>query len=144
LKQRSTRFNPKRRLLAPGLVEARLGSLRQLGEQVRYGGNPAHKRSPGDFGLLPPAAPRAGKSLCDDAGVVTRREALGLLRAGLAQGLVSDRFAGDWPYNVWMVTAQGIPLEAQWEGPGIYHGYPMPEADPFRDVVLAHWNERRG
>jgi len=87
VKQRSTRFNPKRRLLAPELVEARLGSLRQLSEQVRYGGNPEHKRNPGDFGLVPPAAPRAGKSLCDDAGVVTRREALGLLRAGRRRAL---------------------------------------------------------
>jgi len=144
LKPRSTRFNPKRRLLAIDLVEARLASLRQLGEQVRYGGNPEHKRSPGDFGLVPPAAPRAGKSLCDDAGIVDRRTALGLLRAGLLLGLVSDRFEGDWPYNVWMVTDEGVPLEAQWEGPGVYHGYPMPDADPLREVVMARWTERRG
>jgi hypothetical protein len=27
-------------------------------------------------------------------------------------------------------------LEAQLEGDGRYHGYPMPEGDPFREEVL--------
>jgi hypothetical protein len=31
---------------------------------------------------------------------------------------------------------RGERLEAQLEGNGVYHGYPLPENDPFRDVVL--------
>ena len=37
------------------------------------------KRSPGDFGLEPPAAPRPDKTLCDEAGVTARATAQGLL-----------------------------------------------------------------
>ena len=44
-----------------------------------------------------------------------------------------------WPQNVWAVTEKGEPLEAQRESDGIYHGYPMPEADPFREEVLERW-----
>ncbi len=44
-----------------------------------------------------------------------------------------------WPQNVWAVTGKGEPLEAQLEGDGVYHGYPMPEADPFRDKILERW-----
>lgn len=44
-----------------------------------------------------------------------------------------------WPQNVWAVTDKGEPLEAQLEGDGIYHGYPMAEADPFRDKILERW-----
>ncbi len=54
--------------------------------------------------------------------------------------MVSDRFEGDWPFNVWAVTANGIPLEAEWEAEGAYHGYPMPEQDPFRSVVIERWS----
>ena len=141
MKPRATRFKPKRQLLAVGLATSRADRLRELSEQVRYGGNPEHKRSPGDFRLSPPAAPRLGKSPCDDAGIVRSSDALELLKEGLACGMVSDRFEGDWPCNVWAVSKDGTPLEAQWECVGVYHGYPMPEADPFREVVLARWNE---
>lgn len=118
--------------------------LSELAGRVRYGGNPEHKRDPGDFDLAPPAAPRPGKSLCDDAGVFKRDDALALLRQGLTLGLVADRFEGEWPYNVWMVTASGMPLEAEWEGEGVYHGYPMPDADPFRGEVLRRWKDIHG
>jgi hypothetical protein len=39
------------------------------------------------------------------------------------------------------VTADGEPLEAQLEGNGVYHGYPMPQDDPFREDVLARWSQ---
>ena len=41
------------------------------------------------------------------------------------------------------VTKEGIPLEAMLEnaGDGTYHGFPMPESDPFRDKVLELWNQ---
>jgi hypothetical protein len=33
-------------------------------------------------------------------------------------------------------------LEAQLEGDGRYHGYPMPENDPFREEVLTRWEQK--
>jgi len=59
-----------------------------------------------------------------------------LLRKGIRKGLVSRQKRDGWPQNVWSVTSEGEPLEAQLEGSGVYHGYPMPENDPFRDDVL--------
>ncbi len=46
-----------------------------------------------------------------------------------------------FPKNVWVVTEDGIPLEAQLENQetGVYHGYPMPLDDPFREKVLERW-----
>jgi len=108
-------------------------------EKVRYRGNPEHKRNPGDYGLSPPGAPRPGKTLCDQVGIYTRAEALTLLREGLQRGMFSLQERGGWPQNVWAVTERGEPLEAQHEAQGVYHGYPMPEADPFREKVLDRW-----
>lgn len=144
MKQRYGKFNSKRRLIPP-LVEPQRAQFKELAEEVQYGGNPEHKRNPGDFGLTPPSDPRAGKSLCDAAGVFKRAEARKLLQEGLRRGLVSDRQKDGWPQNVWAVTPEGIPLEAQLENPvlGTYHGYPMPESDPLADEVKDAWNERR-
>ncbi|MEI9893270.1 MAG: hypothetical protein WDN28_05035 [Chthoniobacter sp.] len=133
-------FNPKRRI-----ASAPIGAhLENLATQVRYGGNPEHKRNPGDFGLTSPASPRLDKTLCDEAGIFNRAVALELLREGVRRGLVSQR--GDaYPQNIWAVSEDGIPLEAQLENPanGTYHGYPMPEADPFRKVVIEQWSAPR-
>jgi len=127
-------FNPKRALhdgaeLSPAQIEQWLAT-------VHYGGNPEHKRNPGDFGFTPPAGARLGKALCDNVGVFSRSAALELLRKGIRKGLVSRQKRDGWPQNVWSVTSEGEPLEAQLEGSGVYHGYPMPENDPFRDDVL--------
>ena len=67
------------------------------GGRVRYCGNPVHKRNPGDFGLTPPAGPRPGKSLCDTAKIFDKAVANKLLQKGVARGLVSKQFQGDWP-----------------------------------------------
>ena len=95
---------------------------------------------PGDFGLDPPSSPRPGKTLCDVVQIHTRVVALALLRTGLRKGMFSVQERGGWPQNVWAVTDDGEPLEAQLEGEGVYHGYPMPQEDPFRENVLARWN----
>jgi hypothetical protein len=144
LKPRANKFNPKRRLLSIELAESKRTVLLELRDRVRYGGNSEHKRNPGDFGLSPSSGPRPGKTLCDEAGIFRRADALALLGSAFQRGLVSDRFDGDWPYNVWAVTRDGVPLEAQWEAEGVYHGYPMPENDPFREVVLTRWSGVRG
>ncbi len=137
-------FNPKRSLVAAKPEEA---VLIALAEKVSYRGNPEHKRNPGDFGLTPPSAPRADKTLCDLAGVLSRAEALSLLRDGIRRGLISAQLRGAFPQNVWSVTSDQLPFEAQLDNQetGSYHGYPMPEADPFRQLVLRAWkaaNER--
>jgi len=138
--RRSSTYNPKRTVLAPPLTAAQQARLAALAASVRYGGNPEHKVNPGDFGLTPPAAPRRGKSLCDTLAIVRRTAALDLLRAGLRHGLVDGRWDGHgWPRQVWAVDAQRNPVEAQLEADGVYHGYPMPEADPLREVVLGRW-----
>jgi len=47
-----------------------------------------------------------------------------------------------FPQNVWAVTDKAIPVEAQLENAddGTYHGYPMADSDPFREIVLSKWN----
>jgi hypothetical protein len=55
--------------------------------------------------------------------------------------LISEQRRGDFPQNIWSVTERGIVLEAQLDNQdtGTYHGYPVPEADPFRQAVLQAW-----
>lgn len=144
MKQRYGKFNPKRRLAPPPGSKTEREQLETLAKQAQYGGNPEHKRNPGDFGLEPPADPRRGKSLCDDVKIFTRAEARALLQEGLRRGMVSDRQNGGWPKNVWSMTLDGMPLESQLENPvlGTYHGYPMPESDPFAEEVRNAWKER--
>jgi hypothetical protein len=136
------RFNLKREIVdpRPAAVE-----LKALSDRIGYGGNPEHKRNPGDFGLTPPSAPRADKTLCDEAGILARAAALAALREGVRKGLISRATRGDFPQNIWSVTKNGLPLEAELENRevGTYHGYPMPENDPFREAVLDTWKARR-
>ena len=140
MQRRYYQFNPKRRIKEP--VVGDLQDYSVLAEQIRYGGNPEHKLNPGDFKLTPPSGPRPGKSLCDTVGIFFREEALNLLKAGLRRGLISDRFNGPWPQNIWSVTDDGHPLEAQLENPatGTYHGYPMPQSDPLATEIVRRWN----
>ena len=137
--QRSYKFNPKRQIRESCATD----ELDRLIERVRYCGSPYHKRNPGDFGLTPPAQPRPDKTLCDPVGIFTRSEALGLLREGVKRGLVSEQTKNGFPQNIWSVTQDGYPLEAQRENhvQGTYHGYPMPSTDDFREEVLKRWNQ---
>lgn len=114
---------------------------------MTYGGNPEHKRNPGDFGLTPPASPRPGKTLCDAVEIFTREEALRLLREGVRRSLISEQTRGaePWPQNIWAVAGNGVPLEAMLQNPdrGEYHGYPMLDGDPLAEEVRERWNDRR-
>ena len=138
MKPRRNRYNSKRTLCTSA---ADAGALAR---RVRYGGNPEHKRNPGEFGLTPPAAHcRSDKSLCDATGILTRAAALKLLRAGIRQGLISEQRRNGWPQNIWAVTDTGEPVEAMLENAaqGSYHGYPMPNDDPFRTEILKRWRQ---
>lgn len=136
MKPRRSRYNTKRRLCTSAADAGTLAS------RISYGGNPEHKRNPGDFGLSPPAAHcRSDKSLCDATGILTRAAALKLLRAGIRRGLISEQRRDGWPQNIWAVTAAGEPVEAMLENAaqGSYHGYPMAQDDPLRIEILKRW-----
>jgi len=140
MKQPKKRSNSKRRFASEVSIERR----RALEVRIEYGGNPEHKKNPGDFDLTPPSQPRPDKSLCDNAAVFLKAEALSLLRAGVRRGLVSEQVVGDGlPQNIWSVTAGGVPLEAQLENrvAASYHGYPLLESDPFHQAVLKAWTD---
>jgi len=98
-------------------------------------------KNPGDFGLTPPAMPRQGKSLCDNAEIFSHAKALRLVKKGLECGLVSIQERNGWPQNVWAVAENGTPVEAMLENPetGAYHGYPMLPIDPLIEDVLVRW-----
>ncbi len=132
-----SRFNLKRKISTA--VDSKF--LASLAKNIKYGGNPAHKRNPGNFRLNPPSSPRPDKSLCDDAGIFRKQEALKCLRAGVRKGMISTRIINGFPKNIWSVSKSGQPLEAILENPinGTYHGYPLQENDPFAKIVLAHW-----
>jgi len=138
---RRTSFNPKRRF-AKHLPAKK--ALAALAAKIRYGGKPDHKRNPGDFGLTPPALPRDDKSLCDEVRVFKRAEALELLKRGVERGMISEWDGSNgFPKNIWSMTDDGIPLEAQLENPGngTYHGYPLETNDDFRESVIARWEQ---
>ncbi|HIJ85354.1 MAG: hypothetical protein HW380_2949 [Magnetococcales bacterium] len=136
-------FNPKREVRPVPGTDTERENLVSLASKVVYGGNPEHKRNPGDFGLTPPSSPRQGKTLCDSVGIFTQRESTKLLREGVRRGVISRREKNGWPQNVWAVDANGMPMEAQLENAerGIYHGYPMPETDIFREKILERWGQ---
>ena len=136
--RRRQHFNPKRRIAD---VNSPI-ELTLLAYRVRYTGSPYHKRAPGDFNLTPRMQPRPDKTLCDEAGVTSKLEALRLLRRGVRKGLISDQRENGLPQNIWSVTSDGIPLEAQLENrvQGTYHGYPLASNDDFGEVVLDLWN----
>jgi len=112
VKRRNGTYNTKRQLA--DLRYWPQDRLEQLGQRLRYGGNPEHKRNPGDFGLTPPSGARIGKMLCDEVGIFHRQEALELLRSGVAAGLISERCVNGWPQNIWALR-DGRVLEAQLE-----------------------------
>jgi len=82
-----TSFNSKRSICKTSSS----ADLKRWRHSVTYGGNPEHKRNPGDFGLTPAASPRRDKTLCDGVNIFQRAVALKLLREGVRRGLVSEQ-----------------------------------------------------
>lgn len=143
VQRRTGVFNPKRRIAD----EEHLAGLdtMALSRKIRYCGNPEHKLHPADYGLGPPPSPRPGKTLCDGNGPFLRKQAEELLRLGCRKGMLSEQCRGSWPQNIWAVDKSGNAYEAQLENQekGEYHGYPMPMADPLRDLVISTWEKRQ-
>lgn len=120
---------------------------RFLREHAGYEGVSYHKRTPGDFGLTPPAAPRPDKTLCDEANVTRRAIADALLAQAIDGGLVSDlEGAPGFPKHMWVVDENGQVFEAAYGGSrtGLYHGYPIRRVDPFFDEVVRAWEKLNG
>ena len=65
--RRAGHYNTKRKIRE--YSETDVAHYKELAGQVRYGGNPEHKKNPGDFGLTPPSSPRSAKSLCDSVSI---------------------------------------------------------------------------
>jgi hypothetical protein len=138
------RRQTERALREPRLT---LAEQRRLLDEAVYEGSPLHKRSPGDFGLTPPAAPRPDKTLCDEARVATRAEADALLRGAILGGLVSEGLGGPgFPKQLWVVRDDGQVFELMYGGSrlGAYHGYPIRRADPLFDEITERWEAGRG
>ena len=132
-------FNPKRALVdSPPRAK-----LEALSQKIGYGGNPEHKQNPGNFGLTPPACRKRSKALCDNTRVFDKETALYLLREGAKRGLISKQERKGFPQNIWAITKDGMPLEAQLENAekGTYHGYPMDGDDPLIEDVRTRWEE---
>ncbi len=111
---------------------------------AKYEGSPHHKRNPGDFGLIPPSAPRPDKTLCDEARVHQRAVADSLFAKAIEHGLVSEAMTPEGlPKQLWVVDENDQVFEAMHGGtrPGCYHGYPIRRSDPLYDEVLAAWRQ---
>src|SRR5271163_4216887 len=126
-------YNPKRRLCSVGFWSAE--QRRKRAVEVRYGGNREHKLNPAEYGLGPPLNPRPGKTLCDADGPFLKAQAEQLLKAAISKGMISKQIRRGWPQNLWAVSENNQPFEAQLENPAsrTYHGYPMPQDDDFRN-----------
>jgi hypothetical protein len=134
------KFNTKRNISS--VTDAAV--LIPLSTRVVYRGSPLHKINPGDFGLTPPSSPRPDKTLCDGVKVFKLDKAQGLLREGVERGLISVQERSGLPQNIWAVSDDGTPLEAQLDNQeqATYHGYPMQEADPLSREILRLWNKK--
>jgi hypothetical protein len=117
--------------------------LVDLSKRVQYTGNPVHKKNPGDFGLNPPSSPRADKTLCDQARIFQKEAAAALLREAVLKGMISEQERNGFPQQIWAVSTNGIPLEAQLENQnrGTYHGYPLLPSNPLWREVLTNWEK---
>lgn len=144
-KAKELRRVTRRTLRATPLTDQEREFLRN---HARYEGVSYHKRSPGDFGLTPPASPRPDKTLCDEAMVTRRAIADQLLARAIDGGLVSQAEAApNFPKQMWVVDDRGQVFEAMYGGSraGLYHGYPIRHTDPWFDEVVETWerlNER--
>jgi hypothetical protein len=139
-------FSTKRRIRAAGAPP----TLANLAQQVGYVGSQYHKRNPQDYGLPNPLRPRTDKTLCDEAGTIVKEQALKYLHCGICRGMVDERTTPNgFPLHIWCVVedhvfeATGPAMQSTDDGPKVvYHGYPIMQGDPFREVVLSTWKQR--
>lgn len=140
-KAQMLRKETRRRIRSTPLTDEERDYLKKY---ACYEGSPLHKRNPGNFGLTPPAAPRPDKTLCDEAGIFSRRLANELFGKGIERGLVSEVTGYDrFPKYIWIVDEDGRVFEANYGGShnGCYHGYPIRHSDPLFEQIGKAWNQ---
>ncbi len=106
----------------------------QLLERVSYEPHPDHCDKPDTF--------RPHKSKCPDG--VDSDAALNMLKEGLRRCMVPPDTDG-LPSRVWAVDeGTGVVYEAKVTNrqTAEYHGYPLLEANAFRDRVISEWRQR--
>ena len=130
---------PIRRIEAASRLD--IQARKALAKRVVYVGSPHHKSKANDYGLLPHAAPRPTKSLCDLARGIPKAEAEDLLRKGVLKGILSAFTDDELPKYIWSVDDSGAPFEAK-IGNGGYHGYPLENTDDMSKIVLREWKAR--
>ncbi|HRY93553.1 MAG TPA: hypothetical protein P5147_08825 [Myxococcota bacterium] len=140
MNRRKGHFNPRRKIRSQDQTSAE--SRAHLATTARYIGSGHHKMHPNDYGLTPPCNPRPGKTLCDEIKEFPKVQAVELLLQGIKRGMISEQLRNGWPQNIWAVSVEGEPFEAEHGTDGNYHGYPMPAEDDFRELVLEEWNSR--
>ena len=115
----------------------------ELAKAVKYVASGHHKRNPADYGLER-TNPRPTKSLCDLVRIVPLGEAILLIRKGVACGMFSSFFFGDYPKFIWSIDEHGEVYEAKTDHvtPGTYHGYRLEEDDDMRENVKKAWKDR--
>lgn len=136
------KFVQNRQLVSAAEARADQDALDAMVEMVSYRGSPLHKANPGNFRLDPPCDPRPDKTLCDyDGGIKDIRTAINLLKSGLKRGFVDRREKPTgWPKFIWAVC-RNTAFEAAWTAAGVYHGYPLLDADPFGQLIIRKWND---
>ena len=134
--------NPKRRIATEAQASAEY--LAWLSGQVRYTGNPHHKRIPANYGFDRPTSPRPNKSLCDGNRCVLEDEAQALFDEAISRGMISSYRLDEFPKYVWAVDAEERVYEAKLErGANSYHGYELgEEEDAMRQLVIHEWKLR--
>jgi hypothetical protein len=123
---------------------AKQAELAALMDSARYVGDPEHKQNANhDFGCVPPAHHKRGKTRCDAVNIFEKSTALRLLREGIAQGLVSPYDIGTrYPKRIWAVSDEGDVLEARHSGNGQYHGFPVLDNSAIVDIVKKRWKKQ--
>ena len=84
---------------------------------------------------------RPDKSKCPAAIDATVAKAL--LLAGIRKSMFSSQRRQGWPRAVWAVCG-GVVYEARLANDvqGEYHGYPLPDGDPFAAYLASQWSDR--
>jgi hypothetical protein len=116
--------------------------LDKLIRNIKYEGNPRHKKKKGDFILQAGIRPSPKKTLCDISGIFRSKEALSLLKTGIMKGLISlpdpRKYEHRWPKCIWAMK-DDIVLEARHTENGIYHGYPELNSNALTEIIKERW-----
>ena len=144
---------------AEGLMGDQIQKMLGTAVYAVYEGSALHKTEPfksGPDATLVTPAWHEDKTPCENEAYPNSTESTArkLLLKGLQRRMVDAGFAEDlrsgsgrgFPKHIWAVYNDKHAFEANCSARSkqpVYHGYPLPEWDPMREVVLKMWRERR-